>query len=313
MFARRIGMRLSSGPPWNLECDVEPIGNDYLCRIHGGDRHVGAVALSQWRSNRATTECLTASGHKEEGIAVQAAHGLCTASRRRVSCIAGIHFDSLNRIEIEAIVQAVHSLTRQAAEQLEHQRLGNAFPASVVGRAASNSKEGVGMVGSAIRNLERAKRLIQLLDEHSYSRSDTGPYYSSVGGHLRHVLDVFACIIRGKASGTVDMTDRRRGTAAETDPEAGLNYLNSVIQDLSRLERVDPSTPVMMVDDLGAGRTEIPSTIGAALCQAHSHAIHHFACIGYILHLQGVELPDSRFGYNPTTPLVPSGSSADRR
>jgi hypothetical protein len=158
------------------------------------------------------------------------------------------------------------------------------------------------MIDSAISNLERARHLIRLLDEHSYSNSETGPYYSSIGGHLRHVLDVFACIIRGMDSGTVDMTDRRRGTIAETDPEAGLNYLNSVIQDLSHLEIADPSTPVMLVDDLGSGRTEIPSTIGAALCQAHSHAIHHFACIGYLLHLQGIELPDRRFGYNPTTP-----------
>jgi hypothetical protein len=112
-------MRLSSGPPWDLEYEVEPIGGDYLCRIHGGDRHIGAVALAQWRSNRATTECLTVFGHKERDIAVHAAHMLCTASRRSVTCIAGIHFDSLSRIEIEEIVQTVHALTRRAAENLE--------------------------------------------------------------------------------------------------------------------------------------------------------------------------------------------------
>ena len=158
------------------------------------------------------------------------------------------------------------------------------------------------IVDTAIRNLKRAELLIRRLDQDSYSNSETGPYYSSIGGHLRHVLDVFACISRGVDSRTVDLTDRHRGTSAETDPEAGLDYLNSVIRDLSGLEQLDPSTSVTMVDDLGFGNTEIPSTLGAALCQAHSHAIHHFACIGYLLHLQGIELPDKRFGYNPTTP-----------
>ena len=129
VFTRPIDIRLSSGPPWRLEYDVESIGTDYLCRIHGGDRHIGAVALSEWNSDRATTECLTASGHKEQGIAAHAAHSLCAASRRRVSCMAGIHFDSLSRIEIETIVQAVHALTRQAAEQLERQRLEEALGA----------------------------------------------------------------------------------------------------------------------------------------------------------------------------------------
>jgi len=126
---RGIDMKLSSGPPWNLHCDVEPVGGDYLCRIHGGDRHIGAVALSEWRSNRATTECLTASGHKEKGIATHAAHVLCSASRRRVSCVAGIHFDSLTRLDIETIVQTAHALTRQAAEHLEAQRIEDALDA----------------------------------------------------------------------------------------------------------------------------------------------------------------------------------------
>ncbi len=89
-FRGPIAMRLSSGPPWHLEFDVERIGDDYLCRIHGGDRHIGAVALSQVRSGRVVTECLTVSRHKERAIAAHAAQSLCAASRRSVSCIAGV-------------------------------------------------------------------------------------------------------------------------------------------------------------------------------------------------------------------------------
>ena len=57
-----------------------------------------------------------------------------------------------------------------------------------------------------------------------------------------------------------------------------------------------------MVDDLGQGQVTVEYTLGSALCQAHSHAIHHFACIGYVLEQLEVNIPDSRFGYNPTTP-----------
>ena len=155
---------------------------------------------------------------------------------------------------------------------------------------------------AAILNLERAERLIRLLDERSYANAGTGPYYSSIGGHLRHVLDIFACVINGVESRVVDLTDRKRGTDAETNPQVGLEYLESVMRGLSALGEIDHSTPVTLVDNLGLGRVEVPSTLGAGLCQAHSHAIHHFACIGYILHLQGIALPDGRFGYNPTTP-----------
>ena len=159
------------------------------------------------------------------------------------------------------------------------------------------------IVDAAIANLERAERLICQLDNLSYANAKTGPYFSSIGSHMRHILDIFACVIHGAESGVVDLTDRKRGTAAESDREKGLEYVHSVIRDLARLAQVDSATPVRMLDDLGLGKREIPSTLGAGLCQAHSHAIHHYACIGYLLHLQGLDLPDPAFGYNPTTPM----------
>ncbi|MFQ5983624.1 MAG: hypothetical protein ACE5KS_09645 [Woeseiaceae bacterium] len=113
----------SSGAPWNVSCDVERVGRDYLCRIHGGDLHIGAVALSQWRFGRAVTECLTVAEHKEGGIAVHAAHTLCTASRRGVCCIAGIHFDAVTKEETSEILQMAYALIGKVARELEDRRV----------------------------------------------------------------------------------------------------------------------------------------------------------------------------------------------
>ncbi len=40
--------------------------------------------------------------------------------------------------------------------------------------------------------------------------------------------------------------------------------------------------------------------------QAHSHAVHHFATIGYIVSKLDIELLDDGFGYNPTSPRLSS-------
>jgi hypothetical protein len=55
-------------------------------------------------------------------------------------------------------------------------------------------------------------------------------------------------------------------------------------------------------DDLGLGVITANYTLASAFIQAHSHAIHHFASIGYIISQLGINLPDADFGYNPTTP-----------
>ena len=57
-------------------------------------------------------------------------------------------------------------------------------------------------------------------------------------------------------------------------------------------------------DDLGLGLESATYTLGAILMQAHSHVIHHFASVGYIIYHLGIELPDASFGFNPTTPKI---------
>jgi 2-iminoacetate synthase len=54
-----------------------------------------------------------------------------------------VHYDSLSRVEIEEIVQAVHALTRRVAAKLEDQRLeeGLGAPACPLSRIASRSAE----------------------------------------------------------------------------------------------------------------------------------------------------------------------------
>jgi 2-iminoacetate synthase len=102
---------------------VERAGRDLLCLVHGGEAHVGSVALSEWRHGRAHTRCLSGEGHREEAIARHAAHTLCVAARCGVAGVAGIHFDGISRGEIEAISSACYSLARRAGEVLRDERI----------------------------------------------------------------------------------------------------------------------------------------------------------------------------------------------
>lgn len=160
------------------------------------------------------------------------------------------------------------------------------------------------IVDAVVLNLRRAEELVRDLDPAAYANTGIAPYYSSIGAHVRHILDIFSCVTNGLESDTVDLTDRRRGTPEESDPGLALAYLERVIGQLQTLRDLPQGLPVRVTDDLGLGVVSTPYTLGAALCQAHSHAIHHFACIGYLLSLQGLPLPADGFGLNPTTPIT---------
>jgi uncharacterized damage-inducible protein DinB len=158
------------------------------------------------------------------------------------------------------------------------------------------------MINAIIKNLERGVTLLQAIDDTQYSDTSIRPYYSSIGGHMRHILDVFDCIFEGLEANHVDLTARKRNELAETKTAVGIAYFNQIMDKLKDLDTVDYNKIVKVSDDLGLGMVTVNYTLGAALIQAHSHAIHHFASIGYIISQLGIELPDADFGYNPTTP-----------
>lgn len=159
------------------------------------------------------------------------------------------------------------------------------------------------MIAAITKNLDRGVNLLNAIDNAQYSDTSVQPYHSSIGIHIRHILDVFDCILDGFPQKRIDLTARKRNPLAETDRNVGLDYIEQINLQLHQLHQSDFRQPVTVLDDLGTGVVATEYTLGAILAQAHSHAIHHFATIGYIIAQLNLALPDADFGYNPTTKI----------
>ena len=160
------------------------------------------------------------------------------------------------------------------------------------------------MLAAIEKNLHRGISLLENLTDEEYSNTSIAPYYSSIGGHIRHILDVFDCIFDGLEDKKVDLVARKRNPLAENHTEVGIAYFKTILQKIKSLENADMNQLVEVSDDLGLGVVVANYTLAAALIQAHSHAIHHFASLGYLIAQLDIELPDADFGYNPTTPRM---------
>ena len=158
------------------------------------------------------------------------------------------------------------------------------------------------MIPAITHNLERGVKLLNAISDKEYSDNSVAPYYSSIGIHMRHILDVFDCIFDGLETKKVNLAARKRNELAEIKVNIGLIYFEEIIKKLNSLEAENLDVVVEVQDDLGLGVVTANYTLASALIQAHSHAIHHFASIGYVISHLGISLPDADFGYNPTTP-----------
>ncbi|SNR51941.1 hypothetical protein SAMN06265371_104226 [Lutibacter agarilyticus] len=160
------------------------------------------------------------------------------------------------------------------------------------------------MIEAIKKNLERGINLLNHISDEDYSNTTIAPYYSSIGSHMRHVLDVFDCVFDGLNNNSINLINRKRNQKAENFTADGLIYFNEIVKKLDYLDTEKCNTMVTVTDDLGLGVVTANYTLSAILIQAHSHAIHHFASVGYVISQLGIELPDEDFGFNPTTPKI---------
>ena len=158
------------------------------------------------------------------------------------------------------------------------------------------------MIEAIEKNLLRGIKLLNCISDNEYSNTTIAPYYSSIGGHMRHILDVFDCLFEGLPTNDINLINRKRNELAEQYTKNGIEYFEDVLKNLNKLEKEDFDRIVKVTDDLGMGLVTVNYTLAAILIQAHSHAIHHFASVGYVISQLGINLPDEDFGFNPTTP-----------
>jgi len=157
------------------------------------------------------------------------------------------------------------------------------------------------IIQSTLKTLQKSQVLLDNLSNNQLCDATVSPYYSSIGTHIRHILDFYDCIFSTDAENRIDLTARSRNKDVESDCGCAQDYLNFIIGRLGSIA-LDINEAVLVVDDLGLGKLEIPYTYGSLLAQANSHTIHHYAIINYIFDSLEIVINDTEFGYNPTTP-----------
>lgn len=161
----------------------------------------------------------------------------------------------------------------------------------------------------ACESLLQARDFLCCLSQAQYTEICKPYAQSCIGGHIRHVLDLFLAIKLGFENGDlVDFDFRRRGHAIESSISVALSEIDDHIDWLcsvftsadidALLERsVHVKTEVCFEQTKWS---QLQSSFGRELVFVASHAVHHFALAGMIAKIQKVPLSQS-FGIAPAT------------
>lgn len=150
-------------------------------------------------------------------------------------------------------------------------------------------------VQTTLRDLRHA---LDRLDEEQYTMPCDTLSGSSVGQHVRHVVELFQCLLKGYGTAIVDYDARPRNQAIATDKEFARECLDDIRDALSR-----PDKPMALHAHFGRDGEPfvLSTTYFREVFYNVEHAIHHMALIRIgINEISAIELP-VEFGVSPST------------
>ncbi len=171
------------------------------------------------------------------------------------------------------------------------------------------------LITSVVEVLNQGEVLLSELDDENYVRKLPTAFDASMAGHYRHCLDHFRSLLDAARDGHLNYDRRQRGTLVETDRFAALNATRALREGYEQM----PGAWVLRELEVtcktsyaATGSQTSPSTVGREIMYVVAHAVHHYALIGIMGRLMGLQMP-AGFGVAPSTAKHQADVAADVR
>jgi hypothetical protein len=162
----------------------------------------------------------------------------------------------------------------------------------------------MGIKNQSCQVLNQLKNSIEQLSEIEYKNPLPILNQSSIGMHVRHILEFYSCLFKGLELGVVNYDNRERNLDLQEKKAKAIDTINMIIQTIGTL---DESNSVDLEyccdsDDCNQGVICIKTNVGRELLYNLEHTIHHKAIIKIaFVTIQKKELLPPNYGVAPST------------
>lgn len=121
---------------------------------------------------------------------------------------------------------------------------------------------------------EELNDLLLQLSPNDYSQFSPVFRTSSIGQHVRHILELFECLINQYAAGTINYDKRKRDLKLENDPAFALEKIREIQSNINL-----PDKDLVLFQDQNPETEGIKTTYFRELLYNLEHCVHHQALI----------------------------------
>jgi hypothetical protein len=130
----------------------------------------------------------------------------------------------------------------------------------------------------SINILDQLKRQIESLDAAHYSQPLAVFNGSSIGGHSRHIIEFYDCLLGGIETGVVNYDARQRDFQIEKNRDYAISIIKKLISKLQNINNVE--SEITLEAKFGEHTIKrIATSFQREEVYLIEHSIHHFALI----------------------------------
>ncbi len=159
-----------------------------------------------------------------------------------------------------------------------------------------------GMLRSIEMNLVEIQSMVNGLNDYSYNLKQDVLSGSSIGAHVRHVLEFYLCLFKNAHPGIVSYDDRERDISIETDRAFATATIQNIITSLNAIQSDRTlllKSNLTQCDNKGV---LLETSFFRELTYVFEHSIHHQALIKIgIKELNCEHILCATFGIAPST------------
>ena len=151
--------------------------------------------------------------------------------------------------------------------------------------------------------VRQAIDLLEGMHVKEYQQQLPPNFPSSIGAHIRHVIDHFLALMASTNSGHIDYNKRHRHNNVEQFPDKAIAEFEVITNWLANIDSNTLNNTVLVTSEIDVSHEHsatCESTLERELMFASSHAIHHYAIIRIMCNMQNKHIPKF-FGYAPAT------------
>ena len=138
--------------------------------------------------------------------------------------------------------------------------------------------------------------LLNQLDRDSFSQALPLLSGASMGGHTRHIIELFEQLLQGYEAGEVNYDRRARDLRLQTDLNHAIERCAHIIASIDLADK-----PLLLTTEFQGQDVHLPTTYARELLYNLEHCVHHQALLKVGLIACNLTLVDETFGVASAT------------